>query len=292
MELVGQCADTILHDLLLERSVGLDVHGRHGGAGLVVVLDVREAKRTATVHVLLEFRDGSSGVLLGAELDNTGAAGATVGLVLDLSALNLTDSSEELDEVLVASAPRKVADVDHRRRVHARSGIVGERVRGSNRSDRGDSAVASSARRRASVATRRAVRTRTAVATTGKATAKSTTASETSRRAVAATPTESTIEASTTVAAGKATTTTEAAAATEATSASKAVLTNFENATRPVVAVELLNGVLGVLGSLESDDTRALGSAIWGGVHVGADDGTALTEEVFQVLPANVVGKL
>jgi hypothetical protein len=54
----------------------------------------------------------------------------------------------------------------------------------------------------------------------------------------------------------------------------------------------LLNGVLGVLGSLESDDTRALGSAIGGGMHVGADDGTALTEEVFQVLPANVVGKL
>jgi hypothetical protein len=240
----------------------------------------------------LELRDGRGGVVLGAELDNTGAAGATVVLVLDLGTLNLTDSSEELDEVLVAGAPREVADVDHRGRVHARSGVVGERVRGSDRSDRGDSAVASSARRRATVATRRTVRTRTAVATTGKASAKATTTCEAARRAVATATTESTVKATATVAASESTTTTKAAAATEATSASKAVLANFENASRPVVAVELLDSVLGILGSLECDNTRTLGSAIGSSVDVGADDGTALTEEVFQVLPANVVGEL
>ena len=83
-----------------------------------------------------------------------------------------------------------------------------------------------------------------------------------------------------------------AAAATEATSAGKAVLANLKHASRPVVAVELLDGVLGILGSFKSDDTRALGSAVGRHVDVSADDGTTLTEEILQVLPANVVGKL
>ena len=289
----GQCADTILHDLFLERAVRLDIHGRRR-AGLVGVLDEGEAERTATVHVLLELRNRSLSVLLGAELDNTGTAGATVGLILDLCALDLTDSSEQLDEVLVAGAPGQVANVDSRGRVHARSGVVGERVRGRNCGDRGDGGVASNARRWASVATtRRAVRTGATIATTAaKLTAKATTTSEARTRAVATTTTESTVKASTTVATSEAATTTKAAAATEATSAGKAVLANLKHASRPVVAVELLNGVLGILRSLESDNTRALGSAVGRHVDVSADDGTTLTEEILQVLPANVVGKL
>ena len=46
----------VLHDLLLQRTRGLDVHG--GGAGLVGVLDVGETEGTATVHVLLELGCG------------------------------------------------------------------------------------------------------------------------------------------------------------------------------------------------------------------------------------------
>ena len=289
----GPVRQIVLHDLLLKRTVGLDVHGRRR-ASLVGVLDEGEAERTATVHVLLELGDGSLGVFEGAELDNTGTAGATVGLVLDLGALDLADSSEELDQVLVAGAPGQIADVDDGRRVHARSGVVRERVRGSKRSGRSDSTVASSARGWASVATRRAVRTRagSTIATAAKASAKATTTSEARARAVATTTSESTVKAAATVAASEAATTTEAATATEATSAGKAVLANFEHAARPVVSVELLNGVLGILGSFESDDTRALGSAVGSCVNVSTDDGTALTEKVLQVLPANVVWEL
>jgi hypothetical protein len=45
--------------------------------------------------------------LLG-ELDDTGAAGATSRLILDLCTLDLADGDEELDEVLVACAPREL----------------------------------------------------------------------------------------------------------------------------------------------------------------------------------------
>jgi membrane protein involved in colicin uptake len=146
----------------------------------------------------------------------------------------------------------------------------------------------------ACVASRRAVRTRaSAVATaTTKASTIATTTSEARARAVATATTESAVKAAATVAASETTTAAKAAAATEATSASKSVLANLEQAPRPVVAVELLNGVLSILGSLESDDTRALGGTVGCRVNVSADDRTTLTEEVLQVLPANVVREL
>jgi hypothetical protein len=265
-----QDAGAFLHDLLLQRTRGLDVHG---GAGLVGVLDVGEAEGTAAVHVLLELGDRSGGVVLRTELDDTGATRATVGLVLNLRALDLADGSEELDQVLVAGAPGEVANVDNGRRVHARGGEVGERVRGSSRSGRG-SAVTSSARRRASVATARSTVSalRAAVTAAAIATSESATTSKAWARTESATATKASIKSSTTIAASEAAATAEATTATETSSAGKAVFTDLEETAGPVVAVELLNGVLSVFRSLEGDDTRALGSSIRSHVDVSADD--------------------
>jgi hypothetical protein len=268
---LGQDAGAFLHDLLLQRTRGLDVHG---SAGLVGVLHVGEAEGTAAVHVLLELRDRSGGIILRTELDHTGAARATVGLVLDFGTLDLADSGEQLDQVLVAGAPGEVADVDDGRRVHTRGGEVGERVRGSSGSGRG-SAVTSSARRRATVTTARGTVTalRAAVTATAVATSESATTSKAWARTEPTTASKASIEASTTIAASEAAATTEASTAAEASSASKAVFTDLEETAGPVVAVELLNGVLSVFRSLEGDNTRALGSSIRSHVNVGADDG-------------------
>lgn len=94
----------------------------------------------------------------------------------------------------------------------------------------------------------------------------------------------STAKASTTA---KSSTTTEAAATAKAASVSVAVLANFKDATLPVVAVEVADGVLSVFCSLECDDTGALGRAIWSGVDVCACDVASLTEQVLQILPAD-----
>jgi hypothetical protein len=269
-----QDAGAFLHDLLLQRARGLNVHG--GGAGLVGVLNVGETEGTATVRVLLELGDGGSRVVLGSELDDTGTTRATVGLVLDFSTLDLADGGEELDQVLVAGAPGQVADVDDGTRIHARGGEVGERVRGSSGSSR--SAVTSSARGSACEAARRATVTRsTTVAAAAVASSETTATSKACARAEATTATIATVEAATAVATSEAAATAEATAAV-ASAASETVLTDLEETAGPVVAVELLNGVLGVFRSLEGDDTRALGSAIRSHVDVGADDGACQSD--------------
>jgi hypothetical protein len=56
----------------------------------------------------LRLTDSSAGIFYAAELDNTGSARATVGLVLDLSTLNLANSGEEFDQILVAGRPRQL----------------------------------------------------------------------------------------------------------------------------------------------------------------------------------------
>jgi hypothetical protein len=63
----------------------------------------------------------------------------------------------------------------------------------------------------------------------------------------------------------------------------------------PIVAVELGDGVAGIFRSLKSDNTGALGAAIGCDVNVSAQDlaiVSSLTEEVLQVLPADVIRKL
>lgn len=71
------------------------------------------------------------------------------------------------------------------------------------------------------------------------------------------------------------------AAATEAATAAEAhacvgepVGADLEDATLPIIAVELLDGVASVVGGLEDNDTGALGPSVGTKVHIGADDTT------------------
>lgn len=78
-------------------------------AGLEV-LDVAEPELTATVLVSLELGYGSIGCLGSIESDNTSSSGAATRFVLNLGLLNFADRPEQLDQVLVASGPRKLQE--------------------------------------------------------------------------------------------------------------------------------------------------------------------------------------
>lgn len=88
-----------LHHLLLHRLL-LALHGTAIGVASVV-----ETERTTAVGVALELLNGGSSILLATEEDDTGAARATIWLVLDLSLLDVADGDEELDQILIAGAP-------------------------------------------------------------------------------------------------------------------------------------------------------------------------------------------
>lgn len=77
-------------------------------AALREVLDVAESKLAATVLVSLELRDGSIGGLGSIKANHAGAPGASAWLVLDLRLLDLSDGSEELNQILVAGRPWKL----------------------------------------------------------------------------------------------------------------------------------------------------------------------------------------
>jgi hypothetical protein len=116
---VWYAAPTRLHDLILSQSTSMLSTLHSFAVALVGVLYEGETKRSTTVLVAgelgchwcqsldsvrmgweLTYRGFSVFLLL--ELNDTGSTRATVRLVLDLSALDLADSGEELDEVLVA----------------------------------------------------------------------------------------------------------------------------------------------------------------------------------------------
>jgi len=101
-----------LHDLILGQAAGVLGALHRLAVALVRVLDVVETKRSATVLVARELGDGGVSILVLLELDHAGSARATVGLVLDLSTLNLADRGEQLYKVFVAGRPRQVADVN------------------------------------------------------------------------------------------------------------------------------------------------------------------------------------
>ena len=71
--------------------------GIHGlGTTLVEVLDEAQIERAATVLVSLELLNGGFCRLGTVKAHDAATAGATARLILDLSLLNLADSSEEL----------------------------------------------------------------------------------------------------------------------------------------------------------------------------------------------------
>lgn len=103
-----------------------------------------------------------------------------------------------------------------------------------------------------------------------------------------------------------------------AAAASVSVLANLKDSALPVVPIELLDGVASIIGALENNNTRSLGTAVRSNVDVGANDGTisgyenvrlraqhairlkregdrthtSLSEEVLEILPAYIEGKL
>jgi hypothetical protein len=151
-----------------------------------------------------------------------------------------------------------VADVDDRSRLAARGGKVSEGV-GRCRCSR-----------RATVETTRRSTTETAAkaaATTKLLSTKATSAAhETSTRGELL---------------AKASTTSHEAAATtaEARWASETVLSDFE-----VISVELLDGDLGVIRVVESDDTGALHATVGGDVNVSTDDSTSVSYTIDQYI--------
>jgi hypothetical protein len=156
-----------------------------------------------------------------------------------------------------------VADVDNSTLVTIGSSIVSEGVGRTGRSGR--SALIKSTTGVTTV--RAALRRATESTTAAKATAEATTSCEsttTSHRSAEATtashgPTKAT-----------------AATAKARSTASKSILTNFEGTTLPVIAVELRNGVAGIIRRLESNDARALGASSGVGVDVSTNDATLL----------------
>jgi hypothetical protein len=156
-----------------------------------------------------------------------------------------------------------VADVDDRSRLAARGGKVSEGV-GRCRCSR-----------RATVETTRRSTTETAAkaaATTKLLSTKATSAAhETSTRGELL---------------AKASTTSHEAAATTAKArwASETVFSDFEDTAVPVVSVELLDGDLGVIRVVESDDTGALHATVGGDVNVSTDDSTSVSYTIDQYI--------
>jgi hypothetical protein len=254
-----------LHDLVLgEPAMGVGIHGVTTARR--DVLDVVEAERATAVLVVLELGDRSLGSVRGVEADNAAASGPAARLVLDLGLLDLTDGGEELDQIFVARRPGElgirlikpnsgrrerwdgtyVANIDSVALLNTRRGIVGERVRG-----HGDMAAIEAARS-----------TATAITTT--------------TAAIAAESTTASAKAAAAIATAKGTASASEAAAAVATGThgrtGEAVLTNLEHAALPVVAVELLDGVAGIVGRLENHNARALGPAVRAEMDIGANN--------------------
>ncbi len=86
--------------------MGVGVHAVAGTRG--DVLDETEAEGSSAVLVALEFGNGRLGRVGCVESYHTGASRPTAGLILDLSLLNLADSREELNKIVIASGPRQL----------------------------------------------------------------------------------------------------------------------------------------------------------------------------------------
>lgn len=202
--------------------------------------------------------DCSLCILASVKLDDTGSTRAAVWLVLYLSLLHWTDGCEEVDKVLVAGRPWKVANVDDWARLAAVRGMIGERI-GSLWCERSSVHTSSSA---ASVG----------AATTTVATTKSTTPTA----EASATPTEASAEASATAtcetASKTATSTTESTTSTAWWSVGKSVFADLECTALPFVSVELTDSVTCVVSVVEDDDAGALGTTIRAEVDVSAYD--------------------
>lgn len=155
-----------------------------------------------------------------------------------------------------------VADVDDRAALAARGRIVCEVIWSS---------------RRSIVAGRSLATGTTYIATSTSTTVTTTVAAATTTIAATATSAKTASAKSSTTTAESATHAESAATASEATRAARAgetILSHFQGAALPFVAIELVDSVTCVIGSVESDDSRAFRATIGRDVDVGANDGT------------------
>lgn len=143
-----------------------------------------------------------------------------------------------------------VADVDDVATFTTRSGVVGEGVRRTSRDSLSIEAAATHATKTSS----------------GGAVA----------AAATITKSASSTESSTAEAAAAAKTTTKATA-TIAGRTSEAIFLHLKSATLPLVSIELLNSVAGVVGGLENNNTGALHAAVGGLVNIGTEHGACVS---------------
>jgi hypothetical protein len=91
----------LLHDLVLCQASSLGFHCISTSTrGLI--LDVAQTKWATTILVARELLDSGFGILGGIKSNNASTAGSTVRLILDFGLLDLSDSGEKLDKILVA----------------------------------------------------------------------------------------------------------------------------------------------------------------------------------------------
>lgn len=190
--------------------------------------------RGTTILTSLEFLNCSFGSDVVVKTNDARTARTATRLVLDLCLLDIADGAKEFDEIVVAGGPRQLSTYQHRPRrevtgsthvsdennlitIAVSSREIGESVGSRDRGRRATEACSCASCRATLVAT-----TATLVATTACKAA--------------------TLEASPVAAA-------ESAATAEATahSVGKSVDPDFEDATIPIVAVELLDGVASVV---------------------------------------------
>jgi hypothetical protein len=182
----------------------------------------------------------SLGTLRAFELDHSRSARAAARLVLDLGSLDGSDGREEIDEVLVAGGPRQVLDEDDGAHLAVGACVVSELVRGLATARAAVEPAACAEPASASAEPASAV----ATATSSESTATAEAATEAASASGIATATSS-----------ESTATAEAAAeAATARGAGEAVLADLNHAAVPLVAVELLDGVAGVVGVVVDDD--------------------------------------
>ena len=86
----------LLHDLILSQTLGVLVLGAlhdisRSSALSVEVLDKGQAEGTATVHVSRKLGNGRLCIFLARKLDHASALGASIGLVLNLGTLDLSN---------------------------------------------------------------------------------------------------------------------------------------------------------------------------------------------------------
>ncbi len=96
-----------LHDLVLGKAaMGIRIHAVTSAR--VEVLDVAQAEGAAAILVALELGDRRLGGICAVETDNTAALGPADRLILDLGLLDLADSGEEFNQIVVAGRPREL----------------------------------------------------------------------------------------------------------------------------------------------------------------------------------------